>query len=244
MYILLGVAVLAVLAGIIALLAWGSSGSRAEPTVSVAAIYTAAYQTFTAQQATQQAAIPPTTTPLPSPFPTLPAAAPLPINTLAFASPTTGVVAGCDNSAFVNDITIPDGTVMSPGQKFTKTWLMQNTGTCTWDTNYSLAFVSGDAMSGVKTPLTLSVPPGQQIKISVDLIAPTQTGDFKGIWQLMNGNGVSFGATPWVLIKVAAATPTATTAPTNTSAPPTNTSAPTNTSTPTDTPTPATPPGP
>jgi hypothetical protein len=233
-YILLGVAVLAVLAGIITLSVWGSSAGRAQPTVSVEAIYTAAYQTFTAQQATQQALTPPTSAPTPTLFPTLPVQTqPAFLPTIAFTTPTTGVVQGCDNSAFVSDVTIPDGTVMSPGQKFTKTWLMQNTGTCTWDTNYSIAFVSGDAMSGVKTPLTLSVPSGQQIKISVNLIAPTDTGNFKGIWQLMNGNGVSFGAAPWVLIKVSAATPTVTTAPTNTSAPPTNTSAP-----PTETPTP------
>lgn len=223
-YILLGLAVLAILAGIITLFAWGSSANRAEPTVSVEAIYTAAYQTFTAQQATQQALLPPTSTPSATLFPTLPIPTqPFVLPPTAFSSPTAGVVQGCDNSAFVSDVTIPDGTVMSPGQKFTKTWLMQNTGSCTWDTDYSMAFVSGEAMSGAKTLLTVPVPPGRQIKISIDLIAPTETGTFKGFWRLMNSSGVFFGNTPWVSIKVATATPTATSAPTNTSAPPTET---------------------
>ncbi len=202
-YILLGVAVLAVLAGIITLTAWGSSSGRAQPTLSVEAIYTAAFQTFTAERATQLALTPPTSTPSPTLFPTLPAPTqPVFLPTIAFTTPTTGVVQGCDNSAFVSDITIPDGTVMSPGKSFMKTWLMQNTGTCTWDTSYSLAFVSGEQMGGAKTPLTLSVPPGQQIKISVNLKAPTETGKYKGTWQLMNGSGVLFGNTPWVQIKV------------------------------------------
>lgn len=214
MYILLGVAILVILAGIITLTVWGSSAKgNATPTVSVDSIYTAAYQTVAAAQTAQQASLPPTETPLPSPFPTLPVASTLPINTLVIASPTTGVVQGCDNAVFVNDVTIPDGTVMSPGQTFIKTWLMQNTGTCTWDTTYNMAFVSGDAMSGVKTPLTLSVPPGQQVKVSVNLTAPTTIGDAKGYWRLMNAGGVFFGDSPWVLIKVAAATPTTTTAP-------------------------------
>ncbi len=231
MYILLGVAVLVILAGMITLIIWGSSGrGGGTPTASVDAIYTAAYQTVAAAQTAQQASLPPTDTPAPSPSPTSPAAATQPINTLVFASPTTGAAQGCDNSAFVSDVTIPDGTVMSPGQTFTKTWLMQNTGTCAWDTTYNIAFVSGDAMSGAKTPLTLSVPPGQQVKVSVNLTAPTTLGDAKGYWRLMNASGVFFGDSPWVLIKVAAATPTATTAPptsTNTSAPPTNTPTPT-----------------
>ncbi len=224
MYILLGAAILIILAGIITLIIWGSSGrGGGTPTVSVDAIYTAAYQTVAAAQTAQQASLPPTDTPAPSPSPTLPAAAtPLPINTLVFASPTTGVAQGCDNAVFVNDVTIPDGTVMSPGQTFTKTWLMQNTGTCTWDTTYSMAFVSGDAMSGAKTPLTLSVPPGQQVKVSVNMVAPATLGDAKGYWRLMNANGVFFGDSPWVLIKVEAATPTATA----TTAPPTATNMP------------------
>ncbi len=216
MYILLGVAILVILAGIITLLIWGSSGkNNATPTISVDAIYTSAYQTVAAAQTAQQASLPPTDTPVPSPFPTLPGAAPssLPINTLVFASPTTGVVQGCDNSVFVSDVTFPDGTVVTPGETFTKTWLMQNNGTCTWDTTYSIAFVSGDAMSGVKTPLTLSVPPGQQVKVSVNLTAPATTGDDKGYWQLMNGSGAFFGNQVYVLVKVVAATATATTAP-------------------------------
>ena len=40
---------------------------------------------------------------------------------------------GCDNSAYVSDVTIPDGTEVAPGEAFTKTWALVNTGNCTWN---------------------------------------------------------------------------------------------------------------
>ncbi len=47
-----------------------------------------------------------------------------------------------DNVAFVNDVSVPDGSVLSPGQSFTKTWLVRNTGTSTWGANYQRASAS------------------------------------------------------------------------------------------------------
>ena len=228
-YILLAIAAVLVILGIAALFAWGS-GNKAAPTatLSVNDIYTQVAQTVVAQQATQQALNPPTT----SPFPTFPLTTPTVATqasiptAVVFGTPTMGAVQGCDNAVFVNDVTIPDNTIMSPGQTFTKTWLIQNNGTCTWNTNYKWSFASGEAMSGVTTNLTQSVAPGQQIEISVNLTAPAQTGTYKGYWRMINNNGVFFGDSPWVLIQVATATAT------NTSAPPTNTPVPPTATTP------------
>ncbi len=229
-YILLAIAAVLVILGIAALFAWGS-GNKAAPTatLSVNDIYTQVAQTVVAQQTTQQALNPPTTTP----FPTFPLASPTaatqaPIPTTIGLSPVA-TAASCDNSAFVIDVTIPDNTVMTPGQTFVKTWAMQNTGTCTWNTNYKLAFVSGDAMSGTNTAMTGSVAPGQQTNISVNLTAPAQSGSFKGYWRMTNANGVSFGDSPWVLITVSSTTATGTAgtpAATNTSTTPTITNTP------------------
>jgi len=180
---------------------------NATPTVSVDAIYTAAYNTMLAQQATQLALTPPTSTPTLTPLPTLPpTAASLP--TLAFTVPTTGVVVGggstgaCDSSAFVSDVTIPDNTVIDPGKKFTKTWNLQNNGTCTWGSGYSLQFDSGDQMGGGTTGVTGSIGPGSTATISVQMVAPTSKGTYKGVWRMHNAAGVAFGDTPWVIIKV------------------------------------------
>ena len=63
------------------------------------------------------------------------------------AFPTMGVEAAhyraCDQAAFIRDVTVPDGSPFAPGETFTKTWRLQNTGTCTWTTsNYTLVYVA------------------------------------------------------------------------------------------------------
>jgi hypothetical protein len=118
-----------------------------------------------------------------------------------------------DRAIFVADVTIPDGTVLAPGAAFTKIWKLQNAGTSTWSTSYSLAFVSGEQMGGT-TPVSLaqSVAPGQQIDISVNLVAPVTTGSHQGYWKLKNASGQFFNDAVYVLITVGNGgnTPTAT----------------------------------
>ncbi len=209
-YILLAIAGVLVLLGIGILFVW-SSGNKAAPTatISVNDIYTQVAQTVIAQQATQQALNPPTTTPFPT-FPlTPPTLASIP-TTIVLVSPTTSGIQGCDNSVFLSDVTIPDNTVMSPGQSFTKTWAIQNTGTCTWSTSYQWKFASGDGMSGANAALPAPVAPGQQTQVSVNLTAPAQPGSYKGYWRMVNASGAFFGDSPWVLISVSGATATAT----------------------------------
>src|SRR5215813_2600058 len=53
-----------------------------------------------------------------------------------------------DSAVFVEDVTYPDNTRLTSGEKFTKTWKLQNTGTCKW-TSYTVAFVSGDKMEAL-----------------------------------------------------------------------------------------------
>ena len=237
MYILLGIAVLVILGGVLLLLARGSS-NNATPTVSVDAIYTAAFQTFEAQQATQQALIPPAETPLPSPAAT--STQPFAFPTSVLASPTSGLAQGCDNSAFVSDITIPDNTNMTPGQTFTKTWAVQNSGTCAWSTSYKLMFVFGTALDGTSVAIPQSVAPGAQTQISVNLVASATPGKYTSNWKLQNDKGQYFGTYLTVVINVLPATATSTAStstPTSTSTP-ANTPTKTPTKTPTFTPTP------
>ncbi len=109
--------------------------------------------------------------------------------------PPTETTTPCDRAAFVTDVSVPDGTVFSPGESFTKTWRLKNTGTCTWDSDYDLVFKDGDSMSGpASKELTAgSVAPGQNVDISVDLEAPDSEGTYKGFWWLRNDDGVLFG---------------------------------------------------
>lgn len=124
---------------------------------------------------------------------------------------------GCDNSTYLSDVTVPDGTVITPGSTFTKTWSLQNTGSCEWTTSYSIAFYSGSSMSGATTALSEAVGSGGSASISVELTAPATTGSYTGYWRLQNASGVSFGEAVYVQIVVSGNTATTTYTPTATS---------------------------
>ena len=149
-----------------------------------------------------------------TPTVTATASQPTPAGT-ASAPPTSG-----DRAEFVADVTIPDGTTMGPNQSFAKTWRLVNQGTTTWDTRYSLVFSNGTSMSApAVVNLPTSVPPGQNVDITVNLVAPANPGDYIGYFILKNPSGEIFGVGPnavdaiWVQIVVGSATPAATLPP-------------------------------
>ena len=108
------------------------------------------------------------------------------------------------------DITIPDNSLIPPGQSFIKTWKLVNIGTCTWTTLYSASFFYGDRMGAPDSvPLQAFVLPAQSVEVSVEMIAPQVPGSYQGNWKLRNSNGGLFGIGPsgdspfWVRIIVA-----------------------------------------
>jgi len=97
----------------------------------------------------------------------------------------------CDLGKFITDITIPDGTVMTPNQAFTKTWRLQNIGFCSW-TNYSLVFDSGDAMGGAASSAIGTTSSNGSVDISINLTAPATPGAYRGYWRIRSAGGVLF----------------------------------------------------
>ena len=94
------------------------------------------------------------------------------------------------------DVNIPDNTQMTAGQSFVKTWKIKNSGTCTWDTGYKIIYAGyATQLSGQPQPLPLPVTPGQEIEISVNFIAPAQSGSYSSAWTLQNANGNNFFGT-------------------------------------------------
>lgn len=132
------------------------------------------------------------TTQTETPFPSL-TPQPLPSDT-PIPSPSITPIP-CDHITWGKDVTIPDGTELVPGEIFTKTWRLRNTGTCTWTSGYSLVFESGEAMGAPPaTQLTTStVPPGQQIDVTIVLEAPVSAGNYQGNFKLRNTEGRIFG---------------------------------------------------
>jgi len=214
------------LLGVLLLTACGNSNADVTPTSELSVIQTQAAETISAFL-TQTALVAPTQTPPSTPtlFPTFEpvetgVVATLPAATQpAAASPT----ASCYQLRFVSDVTIPDNTQVAPGQSFTKTWKVANTGTCAWDAGFKFVFVGGEAMSGVTYTLPASVAVNAQYDISVPMVAPTdKTGSLRGNWRMQTAGGTYFGDEVYVLINVGGGTLT----PTSTSVPPTATTQP------------------
>jgi hypothetical protein len=90
--------------------------------------------------------------------------------------------------------TIPDGTIIQPGETFQKTWRLKNNGTCTWNSSYKIVYWSGDLMGASREyPLPRLVAPGEEVEIPLSLTAPTSNGNFSGYWKLQSEWGTAFG---------------------------------------------------
>lgn len=136
------------------------------------------------------------------------------------AVPTSRAGFSGDRAVYVSDVTIPDGSIIAAGTTFRKTWKLMNGGTTTWTTSYTFSFASGDQMGTITSvPLTQSVAPGQQVDVSVDMVAPTTTGRYQGFWKMKNGSGQLFNDPVYVLINVGSGGATSTTAPGTTTTP-------------------------
>lgn len=110
--------------------------------------------------------------------------------------------ARCNDAIFIEDVTIPDGTIFLPEQQFSKTWRFKNTGTCQWTTSYAIGFAYGDMMKGHETKLPNSVNPGNTIDVSIQMIAPLTNGWYGGWWRLKSDTGNYFGDFVYVSILV------------------------------------------
>lgn len=172
-----------------------------------------------------------------------PSSTPTPFTPTATATPSTPTVSltisptsgypyitwtpsTCDKSAFLADLDIIDYSKVAPGTVFTKTWRIQNIGTCTWTKQYRFTYISGDPMGADTIYLPRSVAPGDTIDISLQMKAPDIEEDYSNFWRLRNTAGEIFGTTFYVAIEVSkgagSATPgtsTATATITNTSTP-------------------------
>jgi next-to-BRCA1 protein 1 len=178
------------------------------PTPDVAPIYTAAAQTVIADiSATAAAAA--SLTPLASPTsePTqTPEGNPTFTATVVFGvtpGPIGTPLGLCNDSQWIEDVNIPDGTQMTPGQDFLKTWKIRNTGACTWGAGYKVVYGGyNDKMNGTPAALSVTVVPGQDAEVSVQFKAPTKVGEYLSAWRMADPNSYAFGQFFYVKIIV------------------------------------------
>lgn len=108
-----------------------------------------------------------------------------------------------DEAVFIEDVTYPDNTRLKAGEKFTKTWKLQNTGTCTW-TGYTIAFVSGDKMEAPDSVPVPEIEANSTVNVSIDLVAPSEDGAYTGNFELRDAEGrtVPLGMEPTFWVKI------------------------------------------
>jgi hypothetical protein len=126
----------------------------------------------------------PSFTPLPMPATLTPIPLPILTNT-----PIATATTNCNTAQFITDVTIPDGTLMTPNQAFVKKWRIKNIGSCVW-TGFSLVFDSGDSMGGPATKAISALNPGQEVDLEVNLTAPATVGVYRGYWRINTNGGV------------------------------------------------------
>jgi hypothetical protein len=166
----------------------------------------------------------PTNTPIPLPTNTpLPANTPIPTNTpvptststsTPYIVPTstststpyvvpTSTPKPCNWASFISEVPL-DGATFTAGETFTKSWRLQNIGTCTWNPNYKVVYYSGDVISGANNKkLPNYVAPGEMTDIVYTFKAPSTPGTYKTVFKLQGQDGVNF-AQFWVQFDVIA----------------------------------------
>jgi len=113
---------------------------------------------------------------------------------------------------YVEDVTIPDGTILEAGAPFTKVWKMKNAGSEAWPAGCKLVHLGGDALgASASVNVEFGIAAGTEVNIAVQMTAPAQVGRFSSYWRLEDAEGNRFGQRIWVDIYVAA--PAAASAP-------------------------------
>lgn len=110
------------------------------------------------------------------------------------ATPSPTATPPClDGLAFVEDLTVPDKTVVNTGDIVDKQWLVQNNGSCNWDSRYRLKFVGGTEMGANVDQALFPARAGAQAIIRINFTAPPEPGTYTTAWQAVNPDGEPFG---------------------------------------------------
>ena len=178
--------------------------------------------------------ITPTSTPTETPVPTL--------EVIEYSSPTFEVLntaelplSAKDQFKNVSDISVPDDSVLEPGQLFIKSWRMTNSGESVWteDTKLMMEASYATDMPDVVKAIFLkpndwmdftpggwgtrvyNVSPGTEVDLAVILKAPDVAGTYQIHFRLVNPAGEIIPTQFWM--RFAVSRPTATPTPTPTS---------------------------
>jgi hypothetical protein len=107
-----------------------------------------------------------------------------------------------NNLTFVEDLTIPDNSFIPFGTAIDKQWLVTNSGTCHWTSDYRLRRVGGAALGAPDEIALYPAKAGTQAVIQILFTAPFEEGIYESAWQAFDPNGQPFGDLIYIRILV------------------------------------------
>jgi hypothetical protein len=116
--------------------------------------------------------------------------------------PTTNPAECLNDLTFLEDLTVPDNMFTTFGLALDKQWLVQNSGTCNWNSAYRLRNIGGAALGAPEEIALYPARAGTQATLRILFSAPFTEGVYESAWQAIDANGNLFGDPVYIRITV------------------------------------------
>ena len=103
---------------------------------------------------------------------------------------------------YISDLSLPDGTIVEPGQTLDKRWQVENSGSCNWDKRYRLKLVAGPNLGASIDQALYPARSNTQTMIRIIFTAPDESGVQRSAWQAHDPHGEPFGDPIFIEIAV------------------------------------------
>jgi hypothetical protein len=114
----------------------------------------------------------------------------------------------CSNVlAYLEDVSVPDGSTIQPGAQVDKRWKLENSGSCNWDARYRLRLIAGPSLGVPSQQALYPARSGTQFTLQILFTAPNEPGTYRSAWQAYDPQGQAFGDPFFVEIQVPPASP-------------------------------------
>jgi len=104
---------------------------------------------------------------------------------------------------YLEDLTIPDGSLVQPGEVLDKRWAVENAGNCNWDAAYSLRLIAGPPLGAPERQPLYPARAGASAVIRILFTAPQESGAYRSAWQAFDPQEQPFGDPIFIEIRVA-----------------------------------------
>jgi hypothetical protein len=119
------------------------------------------------------------------------------------AFPTVNPQDCVNNLTFMDDITVRDNSFITYGASIDKQWLVENSGTCNWDSSYRLRHLGGAELGAPEEVMLYPARAGTQAILRIMFTAPFTDGVYESAWQAVDPSGNIFGDPIYIRITVA-----------------------------------------